>query len=69
MIGHEEGVELSGLEFLDQALDMGEIEIGIRPGARIAPCAGMNADRPHERAELELTLCHGPIPLGFIDVG
>src|SRR3954447_8846805 len=68
MIGHEEGVELAGLEFLDQLLDMGEVEIGIRPGAGIAPRAGVDADRPHERAELELTFCHCCI-LNFVIPG
>ena len=58
MIGHEEGVELSGFQLPDQPLDMVKIEIGIRPRAGIAPRPGMNADRPHESTELELTLCH-----------
>ena len=62
MVGHEEGVEFSGLELLDQPLDMRKIEIGVRPRAGIAPRAGMNADRPHERAEPQLTFCHRPIP-------
>ena len=34
MVGHEEGVELAGFQLLDQLLDVREIEIGIRPGAR-----------------------------------
>ena len=62
MIGHEEGVELAGLQFLDQLLDAREIEIGIGPGAGIAPRAGMNGNRPHERAELKLPLWHLPVP-------
>jgi hypothetical protein len=62
MVGHEKGVEFSGLEFPDQPLDVREIEIGIRPCAGIAPRAGMNADRPHERTEPQLTFCHRPIP-------
>ena len=62
MVGHEEGVELSGLQFPDQLLDMRKIEIGVRPGAGIAPRAGVNRDRPHERAEPQLTFCHWPIP-------
>ena len=62
MVGHEKGVELPGFEFLDQPLDVGEIEIGIRPCAGIAPGAGMNTDRPHERTEPQLTFCHRPIP-------
>src|SRR5665213_2817102 len=62
MVRHEEGVELAGLEFPDQLLDMRKIEIGVGPRAGIAPRAGVNADRPHERAEPQLTFCHGPIP-------
>src|SRR6478752_2559280 len=62
MVGHEEGIELSGFEFLDQTLEMGEIEIGVRPCAGIAPGAGMNTDRPHERAKPQLTFCHDLIP-------
>src|SRR5262245_56103107 len=61
MIGHEEGVELAGLELSDQLLDMPKIEIGVRPGPRIAPRAGVNADRAHERAKLESPLCHRPV--------
>ncbi len=34
----------------------------IGPGARVAPRAGMDRYRPHERAELELPLCHCPVP-------
>jgi hypothetical protein len=40
---------------------MRKIEIGIRPRAGIAPGAGVNANRPHERAEPELTFRHRPI--------
>src|ERR1700733_15038255 len=63
MVGHEESVELSALQFPDQLPDMGKIEIGVRPGAGIAPCPGMDADRPHECAELELPLRHCPISI------
>ena len=62
MIGHEEGVEFSGFELLNQPLDMRKVEIGVRPRAGIAPRPGMNRDRPHERAEPQLTFCHRPIP-------
>src|SRR5437763_7991398 len=58
MVGHEEGVEFSRLELADQLLDVREIEIGVRPGAGIAPRAGVNADRPHEGAEFELAFWH-----------
>jgi len=43
-----------------------EIEIGIRPGAGVAPRAGVNTDRPHERAELELTFCMMLASLMFV---
>ncbi len=39
-----------------------EVEIGVGPRPGIAPGAGVDADRPHERAELELTLRHCPVP-------
>jgi hypothetical protein len=58
MIGHEEGIEFTGLQFPDQTLDMRKIEISVRPRAGIAPRAGMNADRPHKSAEPQLTFCH-----------
>src|SRR3954452_6714772 len=41
---------------------MREVEVGVRPRAGIAPRAGVNADRAHECAELELTLRHLLIP-------
>jgi hypothetical protein len=66
VIGHEEGVELARFQFLDQLLDAREIEIGIGPGARIAPRAGVDGYRPHERAELQLPLCHRPVFVAVI---
>ena len=72
VVGHEEGVELAGLELLDEALQMAEVEIGVRPGAGIAPGAGVDADRAHEGAELQLPLCHRPVSvLGVVreDIG
>jgi hypothetical protein len=47
----KKGVEFSGFEFADQLLDMREIEIGVRPGAGIAPRAGVDTDRAHECAK------------------
>src|SRR5882672_6686415 len=44
---------------------MPKIEIGVRPCAGIAPRAGMNTDWPHERAEPQLTFCHGPSRVGL----
>ena len=55
MIGHEEGIELGRLEPLREMLQMGEIEVGIRVGAGIAPRPGMDADRAHEGAETQAT--------------
>jgi len=59
MIGHEEGIELRGLELLREARQMGEIEIRIREGARITPCARVETDGPHEGAEMQFAIiCH-----------
>src|SRR6266566_898073 len=55
MIGHEEGVEFAAFERLREALEMREVEIGVRESAGIAPGAGMDGGRPHEGAEPELT--------------
>ncbi len=55
VIGHEEGVELAALERLCEALEVPEVEIGIGKSAGIAPGAGMDARRPHEGAEPQLT--------------
>ena len=54
MVRHKEGVELRSLKRGDQLADAGEIEVGVRPCAGIAPRAGMDGDRPHEGAEVEL---------------
>ena len=60
VVGHEEAVELAVLELLRKALQMRKVEIGVRIGARIAPGAGMDAGRPHECGQPELTrTCHG----------
>ena len=60
MVGHEEGVEPPALQRPGETLQMREIEVGVREGARVAPRAGMNADRPHERAKPQLPCfaCH-----------
>ena len=55
VVGHEEGVELAVLELLREALQVGEVEVRVRIGAGIAPGAGMEARRPHEGGQLELT--------------
>ena len=54
MVGHEEGVELRPFQRLDRLLGMRKIEIHVRPGAGIAPGAGVDRRRPHESAEAEL---------------
>ena len=54
MIGHEERIELAALERLREALEMGEIEIGVGKSAGIAPGAGVDGDRAHESAEMQL---------------
>ena len=54
VIGHEEGVELAALQRLGVADQRLEIEVGIGRTARIAPGGGMDADRTHEGAQLQL---------------
>ena len=54
MVGHEEGVELAALEGLREALEVGEVEIGVGERARVAPPRRMDADRAHEGAEPQL---------------
>ncbi|MND58399.1 hypothetical protein D3C80_495490 [compost metagenome] len=59
MIGHEEGIELRGFQLLCETRQMSEIEIRIREGARITPCARMETDGPHEGAEMQFAvICH-----------
>lgn len=55
MIGHEEGIEFRLFQPLGEGLDMVEVEIRIGIGARIAPCAGMQADGTHEGGEVQLS--------------
>jgi hypothetical protein len=57
MVGHEEGVELAALERLREALDVREVEVGVGKGAGIAPGAGVDRGRAHERAQPQLTRC------------
>jgi hypothetical protein len=51
VVGHEEGIELRPLQYLNGAFEVREVEIHVRPGAGIAPGAGvmlagrMNAPR------------------------
>ena len=50
-----ERIEPALLQLLRELLDMLEIEIGVRIRARVAPRAGMDGDRPHEGAKVQLT--------------
>jgi len=54
MVGHEEGIELCPLQCLDGVFEVGKVEIHVRPRARIAPGAGVDARRAYECTEMEL---------------
>jgi putative oxidoreductase len=56
MVGHEEGVEARALQRLREAPEVGEVEVGVGEGARVAPGTGVDADGAHEGAELELAV-------------
>ncbi|CUW96452.1 hypothetical protein AGR2A_Lc180057 [Agrobacterium genomosp. 2 str. CFBP 5494] len=59
MIGHEKCVEFRSFELLRETRQMGEIEIGVRKGAGITPCARVEADGPHKGAEMQFAIiCH-----------
>jgi hypothetical protein len=58
VVGHEEGVELRRLEGLGEAREMGEVEVGVRVAARVAPPGGVDADRAHEGAEVKPAVSH-----------
>ena len=49
---------LARLQPLGEALQMGEVEIGVGIGAGIAPGAGVETDRAHEGAEMEVSRHH-----------
>ena len=55
VVGHEKGVEATTLQGMHKALVVRKIEVGIRKGPRIAPGRSMNADRPHKRAQPQLS--------------
>ncbi len=57
MIGHEPGVEPAALQGLGEADQVREVEVGVGGGARIAPPGGMDADRAHESAKMQLPRC------------
>ena len=52
---HEKGVELARLQLLGELYDMLKIEIGVGVGPGVAPRAGVDGDRPHEGAEVQLS--------------
>ena len=54
MVGHEEGIELARLQLLRQPRQAGEIEIRIRPSARVAPSPGVDGNGAHESAQMQL---------------
>ena len=63
VVGHKERVEPRPLQSLNGLFDVREVEIHVRPGARIAPRAGMDAGGAHKRAEMELAGgSHAEIP-------
>ena len=48
------------LQGLGKLLEVREVEVGVTVSAGIAPGAGVDADRTHERAQLQLALSgHG----------
>src|ERR1700724_1657754 len=54
MVGHEPGVEAAALQGLRETDQVFEIEIGVGISARVAPPGGVNADRAHESAQMQL---------------
>ncbi len=66
VVGHEEGVELAGLKLPGEALQVPEIEVRIGIGAGIAPGAGVDARRTHERTQPQLTRCRHRGPLAVL---
>jgi hypothetical protein len=58
MVGHEERVEQSSLERLSETLEVLEVEVRIRIGARIAPPPGVDSHRAHEGPKAQLPIGH-----------
>ena len=54
MVGHEPGVEAAALQGLREADQVFEVEIGVGIGAGIAPPGGVDADRAHKGAQMQL---------------
>ena len=55
MIRHEEGVELRLLQPAREMAQMREVEVRVRPGARIAPGTGVDGHGAHEGAQVQLS--------------
>ena len=59
MVRHEPGVKAAALQGLGKADQVLEIEIGVGIGAGVAPPGGVDADRAHECAQMQLAWsCH-----------
>lgn len=69
VIGHEEGVEFRGFEFLREVGYVGEVEVGVWVGAWVAPCSGMEGDWAHEGCEVELSWLIGHVDIGIAGLG
>ena len=57
VVSHEEGVKLGPLKLLDELLEVGEVEAGVRICAWVTPCAGMKTDRAYEAVRCICFLC------------
>ena len=54
MIRHEKRVKPPALQRLNKIHQMLQVKIRVGRGPRVAPPAGMNTDRPHKRAKMQL---------------
>jgi hypothetical protein len=55
VVGHEEGVEFRRFQRLGEAPQMSNVEVRVGIRARISPSSGVDAGRPHECAEVQLS--------------
>src|ERR1043166_4870395 len=60
MIRPKTRVKTRLFEALRKADQVFEIEVGVGIGARITPPCGVDADRAHKRAEVQLPCCRHP---------
>ncbi len=60
MVGHEKRVEPAALQGLGKPDQVLEVEVGVGPGAGIAPPGGVDADRAHEGAQMQSTRSRHP---------